>query len=258
MSGRMTWLDASGYLVDLDGTLISGRHAQPWGAALLHAVRDRFVIVSNDAEHTPEQLSRFLRSRGLKVWHEQIVVAGTAALDVVAREQPGARVLLLAGVALRTYARRLGLRLTDTGADIVVLSRDRRFSYVKLAAAVNAIRLGATLVATNPDRTHPGPEGSIVPETGALLAALLACVGPIVYRIIGKPEPALFEAGLARLGTPPHDTVVIGDNDETDGLGARRLGMRFAKLEVGDGQATTARLMPLFGSGPRAVPQIGD
>ena len=254
----MTWLDASGYLVDLDGTLISGRQAQPWAAHLLDAVRDRFVIVSNDAEHTPEQLSRFLRGRGLQVWPEQIVVARTAAIDLVAREQPAARVLLLGGVALRTYARRLGIHLADTGADIVILSRDRRFSYGKLAAAANAIRSGARLIATNPDRTPPGPDGSIVPETGALLAALLACVGPIAHRIIGKPEPALFEAGLARLRTPAHDTVVIGDNDETDGLGAQRLGMRFAKLEVGDARATTARLVSLFGDGPHATLQIGE
>jgi HAD superfamily hydrolase (TIGR01450 family) len=254
----MTWLDASGYLVDLDGTLISGRQAQPWAAHLLEAVRDRFVVVSNDAEHTPEQLSRFLRGRGLKVWPGQIVVAGTAALDLVARERPTARVLLLGGIALRTYARRLGILLTDTGADVVILSRDRRFSYGKLAAAANAIRSGATLIATNPDRTHPGPDGSIVPETGALLAALLACVGPVAHRIIGKPEPALFEAGLARLGTPARDTIVIGDNDETDGLGAARLGMRFAKLEAGDARATTARLVSLFGGEPRAASHIGE
>ncbi len=254
----MTWLDASGYLVDLDGTLISGRQAQPWAATLLDAVRDRFVIVSNDAEHTPEQLSSFLRSRSLKIWPEQIVVAGTTALDVVSREQPGARVLLLGGAALQTYARRLGLLLAETTADTVILSRDRRFSYAKLAAAANAIRSGATLIATNPDRTHPGPDGSLVPETGALLAALLACVGPIAYRIIGKPEPALFEAGLARLGTAAQETVVIGDNDETDGLGARQLGMRFAKIEVGGAGATTARLVRLFGDNSRTAAQLGD
>src|SRR5579862_3136361 len=60
----MGWLDASGYLVDLDGTLITGQIALPWAGALLRGLQDRFVIVSNDAEHTPEQLSRFLCGRG--------------------------------------------------------------------------------------------------------------------------------------------------------------------------------------------------
>jgi len=116
----------------------------------------------------------------------------------------------------------------------------------------------AELIATNPDRTHPGPGGSIVPETGALLASILACVGQVDHRIIGKPEPALFEAGLARLGTTAHETVVIGDNDETDGLGAQRLGLRFAKLEAADAVTTAARLASLFGNDARPALEIGS
>jgi len=153
--------------------------------------------------------------------------------NLMAEEQPGARVLLLASVAMRRYAVRAGLRLADERPDIVVIARDRRFSFGRLAAAANAVRAGAALVATNPDRTHPGPGEAIVPETGALLSAVLSCVGPVQYRVIGKPGPALFLAAMARLGVGSADTVVIGDNLETDGAGARRLGMRFLRVQAG-------------------------
>jgi ribonucleotide monophosphatase NagD (HAD superfamily) len=177
-----------------------------------------------------------LRTGGLKVDPERIVLAGTATLDLIAKERPAARLLLLGGASLRAYARRLGLTLAEDFCDLVVLARDRRFTYAKLAAAVEALRRGASLIATNPDRSHPGPEGAIVPETGALLAAILACVGPVKFRVVGKPEPLLFEAGLARLGVAANEAVMIGDNEETDGLGARRLGLRFIKVEPGNGR----------------------
>jgi HAD superfamily hydrolase (TIGR01450 family) len=222
---------APAYLVDLDGTLISGGAALPFAASLLDSLGDRFAVLSNDAEHMPEQLSRSLRAINLHVPTNRIVLAGATAVDLVAREMRGARVMLLASTVLRTYARRLGIELVDANADVVVLGRDRQFSFGRLAAAANAIREGAELIVANPDRTHPGKDGTVVPETGALLSAILACTGDVAYRVIGKPEPPMFWRALALLGAEAADTVMIGDNVETDGRGAVRAGMTFMHVD---------------------------
>jgi HAD superfamily hydrolase (TIGR01450 family) len=214
--------------------LVRGRAPLPGAAELLERIEDRFVVASNDAEHTPSQLATALRRIGLAVPPDRIVLAGTATLDLIAAERPEARLLLLGSPALRRYASRLGLRPVEERPDIVVIARDRHFSFARLAAGANAVRAGAALVATNPDRSHPGPGRTVVPETGTLLAALLSCAGEVPYRVIGKPEPALFLAALDRLGAALADAIVIGDNPDTDGLGARRLGMRY--LRVDDGQ----------------------
>jgi ribonucleotide monophosphatase NagD (HAD superfamily) len=73
----------------------------------------------------------------------------------------------------------------------------------------------------------------VVPETGALAAAVLACTGPVPHRIVGKPEPTLFLKGLALLGIARHAGVVVGDNPETDGAGAMRLGLRYVRARSG-------------------------
>ncbi|MPT38552.1 MAG: haloacid dehalogenase, partial [Achromobacter sp.] len=91
---------------------------------------------------------------------------------------------------------------------------------------------GALLMVSNGDLTHPGPQGSVVPETGALLRAVLACAPGIRPLILGKPAAMLFQEGLRRLGLPAGDVTVIGDNARTDALGAARLGMAY--LLVGD------------------------
>ncbi|WP_144007118.1 HAD hydrolase-like protein, partial [Pelomonas sp. KK5] len=119
-----------------------------------------------------------------------------------------------------------GCRLVDAEPEFIVLARDRRFDYARLALAANELRAGARLVVTNPDLSHPAPAGAVVPETGALMRALVACAGIEPAQVIGKPEADLFIEGLRRLGATPAHTLVIGDNPLTDALGAARLGMR--------------------------------
>ncbi|AMJ61942.1 HAD-IIA family hydrolase [Bosea sp. PAMC 26642] len=238
----MGWLqDVGGCLVDLDGTLVRGRQALPGASAFLEMLEGRFVVVSNDAEHTPLELSRGLKRMGLIVGPRKIVLAGTTALDEIARRRPRARILMLAGKSLMAHARDLGLLPVQARADIVFLGRDRHFSYERLMVAANAVRDGAELVAANPDLVHPGPDDTVVPETGALLAALLACTGPVPHRIVGKPEPALFEAGLKLLGLPKRAVMMVGDNPATDGEGARRYGLRYFQLRDGVFPGTTDR-----------------
>lgn len=226
-------LNAKGYLIDLDGTLVSGRTVLPDARALLEAVSGRYVLVSNNAEHTPRQLSRLLQSIGLSVAEDRIVLAGTTAIDNIAAAFPAAALMLLGSQALRTYARRRGLRLEAPKPDIVLITRDRHFSYGKLAAAAKALTDGAAFHVAAPDLNHPGPQGEPVPETGALAAAILACAGQREYTVIGKPEKILFEAGCRLLGIGFCDAIMIGDNPQTDGLGASRLGMRFHHVHQG-------------------------
>ncbi|MBS7697013.1 MULTISPECIES: HAD family hydrolase [unclassified Chelatococcus] len=225
--------DISGCLVDLDGTLVSGGLPLPGAADFLDAFANRCVIVSNDAEHTPVELARSLRRLRLNVPAERILLAGASALDGVAAERPGARVLMLASRSLMRYARGRGLAPVAERPDFVFLGRDRQFTYERLAIAANAVRSGAKLVVANPDLVHPGVGGRVVPETGALLAALLACTGPVPYRLVGKPQPALFEAGLALLDLPRHLVAMVGDNPATDGEGARRAGLRYVEMTGG-------------------------
>jgi ribonucleotide monophosphatase NagD (HAD superfamily) len=113
-----------------------------------------------------------------------------------------------------------------SGADFVVLALDPYFDRARLCTMANQLRRGARLLVTNSDDNHPGRGGTVVPETGALMAALVSASGVQPWRIIGKPGPLLLEEGLRRLGAQAASTIVIGDNPSTDALGAAQLGMR--------------------------------
>lgn len=216
-----------GLILDLDGTLIRGHEVIPGASELLTRWAGRYVIVSNNSTDTAAGLALRLQTMGLPVQADALVLAGEQALRHIARQYPRARLMLCASDALRACAASLALTLVPRDADIVLLARDLAFGYGTLQALATELARGAELMVSNGDLTHPGPQGAIVPETGALLQSVLACAPGVRPRILGKPEAMLLEEGLRRLGLAPADTTVIGDNVRTDALGAVRLGMGY-------------------------------
>ncbi len=227
-SNAQGWQSTSqGLILDLDGTLIRGSEIVPGAPTLLRQWKSRYVIVSNNSSDTPLTLARRLQAADLPVEPREIILAGVLAVDHVVARYPDKRVLMCASEALMDYAAGRGLRLVDHDAQVVVLARDAGFHYEKLSRISRELHRGATLVASNGDLTHPGPGGVPVPETGALLRAVLACNTQVSAQVIGKPETQLFLRGLHQLSLAPHQVTMIGDNLATDALGACRLGMPY-------------------------------
>lgn len=212
-------------IVDLDGTLIREDELLDGAAELLDRFRDRYVIVSNNSTHTARGVASRLARLGLKVPAARIVLAGEQTIDFMRQLAPQSRVQVAGSRALVRYAVARGCVVVRDAAEFVVFGLDPDFNQRRLTRIVNALRSGAQLVVTNTDASHPGPGGTVVPETGAQLAAVLMASGATPLHVIGKPEAPLLEEGLRRLGALPGDTVVIGDNPATDAAGARRMGM---------------------------------
>ena len=214
-------------LLDWDGCVAIGNKVLPDAAALIARHIERVVILSNNSTDLPSDLAGILQQSGLDLPEDRIFTAGAEAVRIVAARR-GARVLLLGSPKMRRLAREMGVDLVRQDADVVLLMRDARFTYAKLMRAANAVRDGAELIATNDDRTHPGLEGRVVPETGALLAALRACLDDTALAplIIGKPGELLFRRACDHLGIQPSEAVMIGYNPATDGEGALNYGIR--------------------------------
>ncbi len=224
---RALILEAPAILLDWDGCIAVAD--VPSDAALRFIARHagKVAILSNNSTLLPADISDILARGGVELSPDRIILAGAEAVARAAASAP-ASTLILGDSRMRAYARSLGANLERDAIEIVVLLRDRRFSYPRLERAANALARGARLIVANPDLVHPGPKGAIVPETGALLAALAACVdlSTIACEIIGKPSPALFLKACAALGARPEDALMIGDNIATDIRGAEALGMR--------------------------------
>jgi 4-nitrophenyl phosphatase len=201
-----------------------GNKLIPGARTLLERHAGRIVILSNNSTHLPEDFTRILNQVDVQVPPERIILAGAEAVRL-AMQNKDARILLLGSTRIKGYARQMGLRLVRDDPDHILLLRDTRFTYAKLCRAANALHSGAKLIAANVDTTHPGPDGHVVPETGAMLAALLACVPNVTMVTVGKPGPLLFSRACDVAGVAADQAVMIGDNPQTDGKGATDYGI---------------------------------
>jgi 4-nitrophenyl phosphatase len=234
---------ARAFLMDGDGTLYTGRQPLPGARLLIEALQEAgvpYLLLTNNATRTPEQLAAGMAEIGLPMGVEHIFTSAQATTTWLAeRYGLSSRVLMVGEVGLERALAEAGFPLVSDyrQADLVVAGLDRQATYARLAEATLAIRRGCPFIATNPDRSIPTERG-IEPGAGAVMAFLEAATD-VQPTLIGKPQPDFFWQALARVGTPAGETVMIGDRYETDILGGYRAGMCTAAVLTG---VTTAEV----------------
>jgi len=230
---------ATGIILDMDGVLWRGDEALPGMAALFERLYERkipFALATNNSMKSPADYVVKLAGFGVTgVEPSHILTSGVVAVSYLkANYPPDTLIHVLGGDGLKALITAAGYPLHFMGeekASVVVAGLDTRVTYDKLKRAALQIRAGATFIGTNDDVTIPTPEG-LAPGAGSLLAMLKAATDrePL---LMGKPNPAMFEAALALLGTPPARTLMIGDRLDTDIFGAARVGLRTALVLTG-------------------------
>lgn len=213
---------------DMDGVLWRGNRPMPGLAEFFGFLRRhdlRFILATNNATRTASQYAAKLAEFGVQVSEAEILTSGDVVADyLTTAARPGSRVFVVGEAALTQSIRSRGFVVSDDAAEIVVAALDRQLTYARLAHATRLIRNGARFIGTNPDKTWPS-ETEITPGAGAVLAFLEAATDVKPF-IVAKPEPVIFHQALARMGSGPEETVMIGDRLETDILGGQRVGMK--------------------------------
>ncbi len=213
-------------IIDMDGVLYRGNEVIEGAGefiALLQREGVPFLLLTNNSTRTPDQYVEKLAEMGIAVEEGDILTSAQAtALYMERIAPPRTRVYAIGQEGLQA-ALREKYTIVEGGASFVVVGMDTELTYEKLKIATLLIRSGAKFVATNPDRTLPTEEG-LIPGSGAILAALEAATGVAPF-VVGKPEPAIFDLALARMGVGREGAAVIGDRLETDILGGQRAGL---------------------------------
>jgi HAD superfamily hydrolase (TIGR01450 family) len=225
-------------LLDLDGCLWVGDDACEGAAEAVTALREagaQVLFLTNDVRHAPEEFVRKLWRLGFQASLAEVVTVGAALQFQLAGRRGSGSAFVIGSDALVHHVAEAGLRIVNrtpfaTRADVVVLGVHEGFAYDELRIATQAVLRGAELVAATRDRTFPMPDGPW-PATGAVLAAVEAATGRTADLVVGKPEPAMYEAARDRLG--PGRMLAVGDLLEVDVAGARRAGLDSALVLTG-------------------------
>jgi len=219
-------------VLDLDGVVYRGPRAVPGAAAALEAARSAQVaiaFVTNNAARTPAAVAEHLVALGVHAEPGDVVTSAQAAVRLLAqRVPPGSAVFVIGGEGLVVALAERGLRaVTDVsgvpgeGPAAVVQGYGPDVPWRRVVEGAILVRDGGLpWVASNTDLTIPTDRG-IGPGNGTLVRLISEYAGRRPD-VAGKPEPALFEETLDRIGGSR--PLVVGDRLDTDIAGAVRLG----------------------------------
>ena len=217
-----------GWLFDLDGTIYLGERLIPGADAAIAALRAagrRVAFLSNKPLQTRAEYAAKLTRLGVPAEPDDVINSSLVLARYLRDRDPGAPVFVIGEPPMRDEMRAHGFEVrSDERVRWVVIAFDRTFDYAKLNVALQAVKQGARLIATNPDRTCP-VEGGEIPDCAGMIAAVEAVTDKKVEAIVGKPSPIILEVALAALGVPARDAAIVGDRIETDIVMGRRLGL---------------------------------
>ncbi|MDQ0273061.1 TIGR01457 family HAD-type hydrolase [Cytobacillus purgationiresistens] len=223
-----------GYLIDLDGTMYKGTELIAEAVGFVNQLTQLgipYLFVTNNSSRTPNQVADKLKDFGIAAEEEQVFTTSMATANYIYEKKSDASVYVIGEEGIQSALKEKGLSFAGENADYVVTGIDRSITYEKLAQACLAVRNGAVFISTNGDIAIPTERG-LLPGNGSLTSVITVSTqtSPI---FIGKPESIIMEQALKVLGTSKDETLMVGDNYDTDIMAGMNAGIDTLLVHTG-------------------------
>jgi HAD superfamily hydrolase (TIGR01458 family) len=222
-------------LLDVDGVLHVSGQPLPGAADAVRRLRHdghRLRFVTNATTRSKAQLAADLQAMGIELDESEVQTTADAAVEALR----GRRVLALVMHALVGDLEEI--ELVGDSADAVLIGgaddspeTNLVFSYMNLARAFAELELGADLYCLHRNRWWQTERGPLL-DSGCYVAGL-EYAAQTEATVLGKPSPGYFDAACRALDAEPALTWMVGDDLETDVIGARGVGMRAVLVRTG-------------------------
>ena len=240
------FFDAYGVLVDGIDSLPNAEHL----VNMMNTSATNYFIVTNDASKSTESLSNKFQSQGMKIPVERIINSGSLISGYYRDEGLLGRPTLVLGTTdSRAYVAGSGGRILDLDSasepDVILFSHSGPYDWEStLKHLLNLVskrfkeKDPIRMVLPNTDFIYQdGPA-----EFGMGAAAFVETLEEALMRLhgnhnvlraskLGKPHPPIFIEAIRRAGS--NNAVMIGDQLETDILGANNVGIDSAVVTTG-------------------------
>ncbi len=227
-----------GFIFDLDGTIYVSDQLIEGADEVIQCLKKKkkkILFLTNKTIESREKYVEKLNRLGINVTLEHILSPTLVTIRYLHEHYDRSIKLYVIGEPLiKNELKQAGFQFADVPeeTDVIVVSWDREFHYSHLNFAYQAIKRGAKVIATNPDRTCP-VQGGDVPDCGGMIGAIEGVTGRKIETIIGKPSIHIGEEALRRLDLPAERCLMVGDRLETDILLGKKVGMKAALVLTG-------------------------
>ncbi len=230
-----------GYIFDLDGTVYLGDKLIPGAQETIGRLREmgkKVVFLSNKPLQTRYDYAAKLTKLGIPTTADEVVNSTFVLAQYLKERDPQALTYVIGEQALLSDLEQAGIAYTlepdkvDYQVDYVIVAFDRTFHYDKLNHALQAVKKGAKVIATNGDRTCP-VEGGEVPDAAGMIGAIEGVTAKKIDLVVGKPSEITVRVALSTLQVNAKNCVMVGDRLETDMLMAKTAGIHSALVMTG-------------------------
>lgn len=217
-------------LLDISGVLYQDAQPLAGSVAAVKALQAKgypLRLVTNTSRLTAAEIHRQLSGMGYTLQPEQIYSAPRAMRHYI--ESHGLRPYLL--IHRNLEAEFADLLKQDEPNAVVLGDAEERFDYAHLERAFHLLLDGAPLLAMG-DNRYFRSRGALRLDAGPFVRALEYAAG-VKALILGKPSAAFFNGALEELGVVADATLMIGDDVESDVLGAQHAGLQACLVKTG-------------------------
>jgi phospholysine phosphohistidine inorganic pyrophosphate phosphatase len=226
-------IEARGVLFDLDGTIYEGSRLIAGAAESLDYCRRLgipFRFVTNTTSKPRSQIVSKLDQFGVSVGEDEIFTAPAAARSILIN-RGFTRCHFLLHPSLMSDMR--GVENVDQNPQAVVIGDiGEEFSFVRLNRAFRLLLNPECAFITLARNRFFKVNDGLNLDSGAFVAALEFATGR-ESELIGKPATSFYHAVVASMGLPPANVVMIGDDIESDALGAKAAGLQGVLVRTG-------------------------
>jgi HAD superfamily hydrolase (TIGR01458 family) len=226
----------AGVLIDIDGVLTVSWTPLPGAVEAVTAIREAGLplsLVTNTTSRTRRRIADTLTDAGFPIGPEDVLTAPAATAAHLREHRPDAACLLLNSGDVDEDLE--GVRLVhgpDARPDVVVVGgAGPEFDYAALNDVFGHLQRGAELLAMHRNlfwRTDAG----LQLDSGAFLPGLEQAADTEAV-VLGKPAAEFFAAALRSLGVTAAETMMVGDDVESDVLGAQAHGLTGVLVRTG-------------------------
>jgi HAD superfamily hydrolase (TIGR01458 family) len=226
----------AGVLIDIDGVLTVSWTPLPGAVEAVTAIRKAglpIALVTNTTSRTRRRIADTLTDAGFPIGPEDVLTAPAATAAHLREHRPDAACLLLNSGDVDEDLE--GVRLVhgpDARPDVVVVGgAGPEFDYAALNDVFGHLQRGAELLAMHRNlfwRTDAG----LQLDSGAFLLGLEQAADTEAV-VLGKPAAEFFAAALRSLDVTAAETMMVGDDVESDVLGAQAHGLTGVLVRTG-------------------------
>jgi len=223
-------------LIDIDGVLTVSWRALPGAVAAMARLRQTEVgirLVTNTTSRTRAWMATRLSALGFPVHPEDILTAPGLTAHYLHETYPGARCLVINSGDLSNDLPGLSLVNGEKDdVDVVVLGgAGPELDYPMMNRIFHHVQRGAALVAMNRNYYWATDTGLTL-DTGTFLVGIEQASG-VAATMTGKPAPTFFTSALAHVDADATTTLMVGDDVDSDVVGAQEAGIRGVLVRTG-------------------------